>query len=45
MKKIIALIVALICVLGLVACNQSKDEPTTGDLPPMLTMPCRMLNK
>lgn len=38
MKRLIALILTWVCMLGLVACNQSKDEPTAGGLPPMLTM-------
>lgn len=39
MKRLVALVSTLVCVLGLVGCGatlKSKDEAVTGDLPPML---------
>lgn len=38
MKRCMALILASLCILVLVACNQSSDETDAGALPPMLTM-------
>ena len=38
MKRFLVLLFMLVCMLGLVACDQSRDEPDAGALPPMLTM-------
>ena len=37
MKKLVALVLVLVCVLGLVACGQETEESTAvGDYPPMV---------
>ena len=37
MKKVIALVLALVCALGLVACGQATEESdVVGDCPPMV---------
>lgn len=37
MKKLVALVLALVCALGLVGCGQSTEESTAvGDCPPMV---------
>lgn len=38
MKRFVVFIVILVCMLGLVACDQSSAETDTGALPPMITL-------
>lgn len=38
MNRFLVLLFMLVCMLGLVACDQSRDEPDAGALLPMLTM-------